>query len=185
MEDYNIIDLYFKRDERAISETSEKYGKLCHNIASRIVGDHQAAEECVNDSYMALWQRIPPERPNSFCAFIVKIVRNISIRRLKYRLADKRNPEVLISLDELEEIIPDGESFKHIEDKELGSWISEFLYKEKEVTRNIFIRKYWYLDSVGDLSRKFGYSESKIKSILFRVRNKLKGYLEERGVEVI
>ncbi len=182
MEDNEIIELYFIRNENAISETAEKYGKLCHNIAFKILNNHQDAEECVNDAYWGAWQAIPPEKPDSFCAYIIKIVRNISIGKLRYRLAKKRNNEVVASLDELEEIIPNIDGFKTIEDREVGEWISAFLYREKEIIRNIFIRKYWFFDSVAELSSKFGYSESKIKTILFRTRNKLKGYLQERGV---
>ncbi len=184
MEDREIIELYFKRDEQAISQTAAKYGKLCHNIAQRIVGDKQDAEECVNDTYLGAWQAIPPKRPESLCAFVVRIARNLAIDRLKYRSAGKRNSDVLLSLDELEEIIPDAEGFSQIDDRELGKWISEFLYLEKEEVRRIFIRKYWYFDSISELAEKFGHSESKIKSILFRTRNRLKDHLAEKGIEV-
>ncbi len=184
MEDRDIIELYFRRDEQAVSHTAQKYGKLCYNIAFRILGDRLDAEECVNDAYLGAWQSIPPERPNSLCAFVVRIARNIAVTRLKYRTAAKRNPEALLSLDELEEIIPDTAGASAEEDRELGRLISEFLYREKEETRKIFIRKYWYFDSIAVLSEKFGHSESKIKSILFRTRSKLKRYLAEKGVQV-
>ncbi len=184
MEDYDIIELYFNRDENAIAQTQAKYGKLCHNIAEKIVGDEHEAEECVNDTYMGVWKAIPPERPSSLCAFVIKIVRNISIGRLKYRLAAKRNSDILLSLDELEEIIPDSDGFSQIEDRELGGFISEFLYNEKEDCRNIFIRKYWFMDSLAELSEKYGFSEGKIKSILFRTRNRLREFLEKKGVNV-
>ncbi len=184
MEDREIIELYVRRDERAIEHTAQKYGTLCNNVAYRILEDRLDAEECVNDAYLGVWQAIPPERPHSLCAFVLRIARNIAISRLKYRLAAKRNPDVLLSLDELEEIIPDTASFSSPDDGEVGRLIGEFLRSEKEETRKIFIRKYWYFDSVGDLSEKFGHSESKIKSILFRTRQRLKRYLEEKGVAV-
>ncbi len=184
MEDCDIIELYFKRDEKALENTASKYGKLCHNISIRIVGEEHIAEECVNDVYLGAWQSIPPERPSSLPAFLIKIARNISIKRLKHKLAAKRNSNALVSLDELEEIIPDKDSFSVIENKELGQWISDFLYSESEEVRNIFIRKYWFFDSITDLCEKFGHSESKIKSVLFRTRNKLRAYLAERGVMV-
>ncbi len=184
MEDGAIIELYFERNERAITETEEKYGRLLTNIATRIVGDRHDAEECVNDAYLGVWNAIPPERPKSLTAFIAKIARNISISRLKYRLAAKRNYDLVLSLDELENVIPDTEAFYEMDDEKIGALISEFLYLEDEEARKLFIRKYWYFDSIAELSEKFGYSESKIKSVLFRTRNKLKEYLTEKGVAV-
>ncbi len=182
MEDLEIIDLYFDRDERAITKTAEKYGKLCYKIANRIIGDTHEADECVNDAYFGVWRAIPPERPISFKAFIAKITRNLAIGKLKHSMAAKRRTEAVISLSELEGIIPDSSGFEEIEDKEIGEWISEFLYREDEVTRNIFIRKYWFFDSVYEISERYGYTESKVKSILFRTRGKLREYLTEKGV---
>ncbi len=182
MEDHDIVELYFRRDETAIVETQKKYGRLCHSIAERITSDACDAEECVNDVYLGLWQVIPPHRPNSLCAFVAKIARNQALIKLKHRNADKRTPDALLSLHELEEVIPDPETFEHLEDERIGHWIGEFLKGEKEEIRNLFIRKYWYFDSIQDLSQKFGYSETKIKSILFRTRKKLKLFLTEKGV---
>ncbi len=184
MDDMAIIELYFARNEQAIVETQRKYGKLCHKLACRIIGNEQDAEECVNDVYLGVWQAIPPERPSSLSAFVAKIARNLAIGRLRYRKAAKRDPDVLVSLSELEEIIPDTASLDAASDGEVGRWISEFLYGEEEEVRNIFLRKYWYFDSIADIADRFGYSESKIKSILFRTRNKLRGYLGEKGVAV-
>ncbi len=184
MEDREIIELYFDRNEQAIVETERKYGRLCHKIAHRIIGNEQDAEECVNDVYLGVWQAIPPQRPSSLSAFVAKIARNLALGRLKYRTAAKRNPDVLLSLSELEEVIPDTSGFDEIEDREVGHWISEFLMAEDEEVRRIFIRKYWYFDSVADLAEKFGHSEAKIKSTLFRTRNKLRTYLAEKGVAI-
>ncbi len=184
MEEKDIIELYFARKEQAIAETAKKYEKLCHSIAYRITGDKSDAEECVNDTYNSLWQAIPPRRPFSLCAFAAKIARNLALDKLKYRKSAKRNSEVLISLHELEEIIPDDQGFEDLEDRDVGQLISDFLYGEDEVTRNIFIRKYWYFDSISVLSSRYGYSESKIKSLLFRTRNKLREYLTEKGVKI-
>ncbi len=182
MEDREIIELYFKRDENAIPETDYKYGRLCRKIAVRIIGDEHDAEECINDTYFGVWNAIPPERPASLCAFVAKIARNLSITRLKYRAAAKRNSGVLLSLSELDEIIPDtAPEIDRIEDKELGEWISTFLYSEPKETRNIFIRKYWFFDSISEIAEQYGYTESKIKSILHRTRNKLKLYLRMKG----
>ncbi len=182
MEDREIIDLYFKRDEAAIPETDIKYGRLCRKLAGRIIGDEHDAEECVNDTYFGVWNAIPPERPNSLCAFVARIARNLAISRLKYHAAAKRNSNMTVSLSEIEEIIPDTSVIDSVEDMELGGWISEFLYREDEVTRNVFIRKYWFFDSVEEISKEYGYTESKIKSMLFRTRNKLRFYLNQKGV---
>ncbi len=184
MEDQEIMDLYFDRDERAISETAQKYGRLCHKIAYQITGSDEDAEECVNDTYHGIWQAIPPKRPDCFRAFAAKIARNIAIGRLKYNTAAKRNADIVISLSELEEVIPHMVGVEEASDQEVGKWISDFLYSEKEETRNIFLRKYWFFDSISDIARQFGHSEAKIKSILFRTRCHLKNYLKEKGVAI-
>ncbi len=184
MEDREIIALYFSRDERAIAQTAAKYGKLCHKIAHRIVGDDGEAEECVNDTYLGVWNAIPPAKPVSLPAFVAKIARNHAITRLKYKLAEKRNTHGEVSLSELENILPDHSSFDEIEDRELGQWINDFLWEEPEETRNIFLRKYWYFDSIEQIALQFGCSEGKIKSMLFRTRNKLKAYLTAKGVDL-
>ncbi len=182
MEDHEIIELYFVRNEQAIVETQRKYGKLCHKLALRITGNEQDAEECVNDTYLGVWQAIPPARPVSLGAFTAKIAHNLAVIRLRYNKAAKRNSDVLVSLSELEEIIPADPAFESHEDGEVGRWISDFLYGESEEVRNIFLRKYWYFDPISAIAERFGYSESKIKSILFRTRNKLREYLSEKGV---
>ncbi len=184
MEDNDIIDLYWRRDQSAISETAEKYGRLCCKIANNILGDEHEADECVNDAYFGLWRTIPPERPDCLRAFIAKVVRNLSITRLRKNLAAKRRTEAAISLSELDDIIPDTSSLDEIEDRELGRWISDFLYTENESARNVFIRKYWFFDSVVDIADKYGYTEAKIKSMLFHTRNRLRKYLTEKGVTV-
>ncbi len=182
MNDREIVELYFTRDEDAIAETQKKYGRLCHNIANRILCNEHDAEECVNDVYLGAWQAIPPNRPRSLCAYVARLARNIAIRRLKYRSAAKRAAEVTISLDELEDIIPSDPDLESLDDADLGRMISDFLLSQPDDVRNIFMRKYWYFDSVDEISEKFGYSESKVKSVLFRTRNKLREYLTEKGV---
>ena len=108
MEDFLIIDLYFSRNENAIKETSNKYGALCFSIANNILSNIEDTEECVNDTYLTLWNSIPPQRPNNFIAFIYKITRNLSLKRLDYNLAKKRNPGLIISFEELDNIITDN-----------------------------------------------------------------------------
>ncbi len=182
MDDRELIALYFARDERAIAETAAAYGRLCRGIAENILGDAHEAEECVNDTYLGVWQAIPPAEPQSFRAFIAKIARNRAIGRLSHNTAARRRPAALLSLSEIEEIIPVGGGFEEIEDRELGRMISDFLRGEKEDVRNIFIRKYFFLESVALLSERYGASGAKIKSILFRTREKLRSYLAEKGV---
>ncbi len=184
MEDREIVELYFNRDQRAISETQIKYGRLCHKLINRIVCDELETEECVNDTYLGLWQAIPPQRPENFMAFVARIARNLAVMRLKYLKASKRNSDAIVSLSELEEIIPSADSFEAIEDGDVGRWINEFLHAEDEIPRKIFIRKYWYLDSVADIADSFGFSETKVKSMLFRTRNKLREHLTQKGVEL-
>ncbi len=184
MEDRDIIELYFQRDERAITATAMKYGKLCLKIANNILGDEHEADECVNDTYYGIWRAIPPERPNCFRAFAAKIARNSSLRRLKRKNANKRTCEALASLDELEEIIADKSEHNEIEDRELGRIISDFLYTEKEESRNMFLRKYWFFDSISDIASRFGCSEAKVKSALFHTRGRLREYLIKKGVYI-
>ena len=169
MDDLKIIDLYFERDENAIKETEKKYGRLCLNIATNIIGNIEDAKECVNDTYLGVWNAIPPARPNNFTAFICKIARNISLKKWAFLTCEKRNSDMLVSLSELENI---------------GKLISEFLLSEKENARNIFIRKYYFFDTISDIANRYSFTESKIKSILYRTRTKLKEYLIEKGVSI-
>lgn len=181
VEDVKIIDLYFQRDEKAIDETDKKYGQLCYSVAKNILNDKEDVKECVSDTYMNLWNTIPPVKPLNFSAFICKLTGNLSLKKLDYNNAKKRSPEFVTALSELEDITSSENVTETIESKELGSIISEFLKKEKEIQRNVFIRRYWFLDSVQGISEKYGFSQSKVKSMLFHTRKKLKAYLEERG----
>ncbi len=181
VDDKQIIELFFERNENAIRQTEIKYGRLCRGIASNILNDAGDAEECVNDTYLAVWNKIPPERPSNFTAFICKIARNLSLKRLEYNSAAKRNSSRNISLSELEAAIPD-ESISNVEDTELGKMISEFLKNEKETARNVFIRRYYFHDGISELAEAFGFGEAKVKSMLFHTRSRLKKFLTERGV---
>lgn len=181
VEDVKIIDLYFQRDEKAIDETDKKYGQLCYSVAKNILNDKEDVKECVSDTYMNLWNTIPPVKPLNFSAFICKLTRNLSLKKLDYNNAKKRSPELVTALSEMENIISSENVTETIENKELGSIISEFLKEEKETQRNVFIRRYWFLDSIQSISEKYGFSQSKVKSMLFHTRKRLKAYLEERG----
>lgn len=184
MDDNKIIELFFLRSEKAIAETTSKYGKLCHSIAGNILGSTEDSEECVNDTYLTLWNKIPPARPANFMAFICKIVRNLSLKKLEYNRAKRRDNTITVCFSELEEVLPDHAISTHFDDEEIGRVISEFLKKEKADARNVFIRKYWYFDSVSDIAKRYKFSESKVKSMLFYTRNRLKKYLIKEGVHI-
>jgi len=182
MDDSQIIELYFERNEKAIKETELKYGKLCFSIANNILNNESDTEECVNDTYLSIWNIIPPQRPNNFMAFISKITRNISLKRIEFNNAIKRSAYTIISLSELEDVLPSKSNEPEIEDEMLGKLISDFLRNEKENARNVFIRKYWYFDTVADIAVRYSFSESKVKSMLFHTRNRLKDYLKKGGI---
>lgn len=185
MEDSQIIELYWQRSENAIVETSNKYGRFVRSIAINILGNFSDAEECENDTYIAVWNAIPPTRPNIFSAFLSKIVRNISINRYEFNRAKKRNNEYDLILSELEECIASKHS---VEDcyaaGEISAFIDEFLGTKKQEIRVIFVRRYWYADSVKDIAARMKITESKVKTVLFRTRNELREYLAEKGVYV-
>lgn len=182
--DRNIIGLYFARDERAIRETAEKYGRLCHRIAYNILNNQQDAEECVNDTYMGVWNAIPPARPDSLMSFVCGIARNLSLKRLEFLHRQKRSAAALLSLDELADVLPDERYAPDADDAEVGRLISRFLRAQKEDVRNVFIRRYYFFDSVGAIAKRYGFTESKVKNMLFHTRNKLKKVLIQEGIEV-
>lgn len=184
MDDLKIVELYFERDEQAIKETDAKYGRLCHSIAYHILNNREDSEECVNDTYAGVWGAIPPTRPNNFMAFLCKIARNLSLKRLAFMKREKRSPEVLISLEELAAVLPDERYAPDVGDEDVSKLISKFLRSQKEDIRNVFIRKYYFLDSVGEIAERYSFTESKVKNMLFYTRNKLKDYLIKEGVEI-
>lgn len=184
MDDLMIIELYFERDEKAIKETDKKYGRLCFTVAINILGNDEDSEECVNDTYLSVWNKIPPTRPNNFMAFICKITRNLSLKRLDYNKAMKRTPESFVSFTELEDVLPDNSIIPDMENAELGRLISEFLNNEKPDARAVFIRKYWFFDSISDIAARYSFSESKVKNMLYHSRNKLREYLKKEGIEI-
>ena len=191
MEDQQIVDLYWERDERAIAESDAKYGRYCTQIALNILDNAQDAEECVNDTYLRAWNAIPPSRPTKLGAFLGKITRNLSLDRYKARKTAKRgNSLFLVSLDELSECIPDGSTGfgsgfdDETEARRIGECINRFLRKQSGEVRDVFICRYFYSDSIGEIARRFGLSESKVKSMLHRTRGKLKKLLESEGIRL-
>lgn len=186
MEDDKIIDLYWARQETAIMETDRKYGNYCRSISLHILKNQEDTEECVNDTWMRAWDTMPPKRPDFLGAFLGKIVRNLAISRYRMTHAQKRGSgEVDLLLMELEECLPSAKSVEEeIEGKETAAAISRFLYMVDEESRNIFVRRYFYADSVKEVADRFEVSESKVKSQLFRLRNRLKDYLEKEGITI-
>lgn len=183
MDDLQIIELYFARDEQAIKATDAKYGKLCFNVANNILFNREDSEECVNDTYLNAWNKIPPTRPNNFTAFICKITRNLSLKKMEFYNATKRTATI-VSLSELEEILPDDRIAPNVSDEEIGKLISSFLWQEKEEVRNVFLRKYWFFDSISDIAIRYSFSESKVKSMLFHTRKRLRKFLKKEGFEI-
>lgn len=185
MEDSKIIDLYWQRCESAISETALKYGTYCLKISMNILKNRNDGEECVNDTYMQTWNAIPPERPNCLSAYLARIVRNLSINRYRSLHAEKRAADrFALSLDELSECVPSGAVYSHNDVDSIGEAINEFLKTQSPDVRRIFVRRYFYCDAVSDIAERFQFTEGKIKSTLFRAREKLKLHLEKEGITV-
>ena len=184
MNDDQIIQLYFDRSEQAIKETDTKYGGYCYSIAYNILTNPEDAEESVSDTYLKAWNTIPPTRPNNFRAFLCKIVRNLSMKKLEFNSALKRSQNVTVSFSELEEILPDNRTAPEWEYESLGKIITDFLQAEKEDVRNVFIRKYYFFDSISDIAGRYSFTESKVKNMLYHSRNRLRKYLKKAGVEV-
>lgn len=184
MKDHEIIGLYWERKENAISATAKKYGKYCYSISYNILHNNEDAEECVNDTYLSAWKSMPPQRPEPLSAYLGKITRNLSLNRFKYYTAKKRgHGQTELVLSELEDCIPAKTSVEQIvEEKTLVNSINNFLYALPEYKRNIFICRYWYLFSIRDIAEKYKMSETKISTLLFRMRNKLKLHLEKEGI---
>lgn len=185
MDDQLIIDMYFNRDEQAITCTAEKYGRLLRSIAYGILRSHEDSEECENDTYMKTWNIIPPTRPNAFQAFLAKITRNLSLDRYDQMHAAKRGAgEVPLMLDELEECIPDESASSTDDgsnDEELRRILDKFLGTLPSDARKIFMRRYFFGNSVNEISDMFGFGKSKVKMSLSRSRDALKSLLESEG----
>ena len=183
MDDTTIVELYLCRDETAIKETAEKYGARLRSLAYGMVGDRQCAEEVENDTYMESWNSIPPHEPRDYLyAFLARITRHLSLNRCRERSALKRSAHVCELSLELEECIPAPDDTEcRIDGIVLGEAINAFLGTQNEGYRNYFIRRYWFLDSVSDIAKRYGVSESKVKTALFRCRAGLREYLEKEG----
>ena len=183
MNDEKIIELFFERSEQAIKELDGKYGKVFHSISNRILSDHQDAEECVNDAYLAAWNAIPPARPNPLLAFVCKIVRNISLKRYEKNTAAKRNSRYDVAMEELEDCLTSTTTIEEeISERELTEIIESFLDSLSKENRVIFMRRYWFSDTYADIAKQVGLTEKNVSVRLTRIRHDLRKYLSEREV---
>ena len=185
MNDKNIVDLYFNRDEEAITQTDKKYGRYCYSIAYNILMSREDAEESVSDTYMTAWRAIPPRRPSVLSTFLGKITRHISIDRWRERSAYKRGGgEVTLALEELEDCVAGLQNVEmEYERKELIRAYVKFLDTLPITERRVFLCRYWYVDSVEAIAEKYGFSQSKVKTMLYRTRVKLRKQLAEEGLQ--
>ncbi len=184
MEDREIVDLYWQRSELAISESDHKYGRYCHTIAYNICGTDEDAEECVNDTWLRAWNRMPSERPAVLSAFLGCITRNLAINTIKAKNRVKRGRgEAALAMDELSECITDGRNPEQlVEEKELEQAIGRFAAGLPETERIIFVLRYFYLAPVVEIAERLGCGQGKVKSSLFRTRKKLRKTLQEEGL---
>ena len=187
MQDEEIIALFFRRSETAVIEAQNKYKSLCTMIAGRILPDLRDSEECVNDAFLRVWNSIPPEKPHSLGAYLGRITRNLALDRYSYNHADKRNSSLTEAFEELEASLPVSSScdtetvfFK----QEFRKVINQFLKSQSAENRTYFIRRYWYGESIKEIADACHISEEKVKSSLFRTRNRLRHSLEKEGISL-
>ena len=185
MDDSKIIALFFARSEQAITELAIKYGKLCLHIAGNILGNPYDAEECVNDAYLGTWNTIPPQKPNPLQAYICKIVRNIAITRYHANTAAKRNSHYDLALEELQDCLSSVDTPElALEAKELSHLFDRFLAALDTRSRVMFVRRYWYSDSITKIAEDFRMKPNSVSVQLSRIRNKLRKFLTQEGYRI-
>ena len=185
MEDKQIVELYWARSESAISETANKYGRYCHYIAYQILTNDEDAEEVVNDTYLKAWNTIPPQRPDPLKPYVGTISRQLALNVYKEQHTQKRGGQVPLVLDELSDCIPNPENHENIgESIALSEALSRFLRALPQKTRNIFIRRYFYMSPVAEIARDFSMKESNVTMHLLRTRRKLAQFLKKEGFDV-
>lgn len=186
MEDAKIVEQFLNRDESAIANVADKYGSRLRRIANNILADPAEAEECENDTYMEAWKSIPPHEPKDYLfTYLARIIRNISLDLCRRRSRLKRSAILTELTEEIEQCIPSpNDTDCQLEGILLGEIVSTFLKKLPEEKRKVFLRRYWYLDSIADISLHFSLSESKVKTMLFRCRNELRVYLIKEGYTI-
>ena len=185
MDDKDILNLYFARDEQALGKTADKYGTYCMSIAYGILGDKSDSEECVNDTYLRAWNSIPPNRPESLRTYLGKLTRNLAYDVFRKHSATRRvDSELVNSLEELSTCISSCDTVEsRIDSMVLGEALNRFLEGEGENERRVFVRRYWYNGSVGEIAESYGMSEGKVKMMLYRMRKKLRSFLEREGIK--
>ena len=181
--DLQIVEMYWKRNEQAISVTAEKYGTYCYSVAYGILHNEEDSKESVNDTYLSAWNSMPPHKPGILKTFLGKITRRLSIDKWRQKNAEKRGGEIAEVLDELSECIsPSGDPIAEMEKETLDKTINTFVRELKETEQRVFLCRYWYAKSIKEIAKLFGFSESKVKVMLMRTRNKLKARLETEGL---
>ncbi len=183
MDDAAIVDLYWARDERAVAESQAKYGGYCLTIAGHILADGEDARECVNDTWLGAWNAMPEDRPKRLGAYLAAITRRVAINRWKAARTQKRGGgQTPLVIEELSECVPGGESAEaRLEAEELGRAVAAFVRALPDTERRVFLCRYWYLDGIEDIAGAFGFSQSKVKSMLARTRKRLLAYLRKEG----
>lgn len=181
MDDKKILDLLWQRSEQAIDALMERFGTLLQRICMNILGDPQDAQECVSDTYMAVWNAIPPKKPNPLSPFVCRTGKNIALNRLRSLTAQKRNSQYDLSLEELEPYLGTAALDEAISARELGELLNKFLKTVKRDSRNMFLRRYWFGDSVTDIASDMGMTENAVSVRLSRTRDQLRAYLQKAG----
>lgn len=184
MDDNQIIELFFARDEDAIRQTDAAYGRRLHHLAKNITGTLEDAEESVSDTYMKAWETIPPQKPAFYYAYLARICRNFSLDRLDWLGAAKRKAEIVSITEEMELCIPDPVRSIQMEEKELGRLLDSFLRAQSQENRLIFLRRFWYADSISEIADRYSLSPSAVQMRLSRTKAKLAEYLAKEGIIV-
>lgn len=181
MDDNKIVELYFARNEDAIRHTQDAYGRRLFALAENIVRNDQDAQECENDTYFTAWDTIPPQHPTYFFGYLAKICRNFALGRLDWNTAAKRNAPVVSLTQEMECCIPDSSRERELDSRELGRILDRFLRQQSKDNRMVFVRRYWYAETIGEIAARYGIGESAVRMRLNRTRQRLGEYLKKEG----
>ena len=184
MDDSKILDLYFYRNEDAIVQTEAAYGRKLYSLAYRILHDSMDSEESVSDTYLKTWETIPPHRPTYLFAYLAKICRFYALGKLDWKNAAKRKAEVESLTNEMELCIPDERENAEVSSKEIGRAMNAFLESISQESRVIFMRRYWFCDTIAEIAARYNIRESKVKMRLYRTRNQLAAYLDKEGIAI-
>ena len=182
LDDEKIIELFFSRSENAIKELAAKYEKVCMTLSMNILGSREDAEECLNDTYLGVWNAIPPQKPDNLTAFVCKIARNLSLKKNTYNSAEKRQSNYGVCIDELSECIPSNHTVEsETEFSELSDTVNQFIASLDKTNQFLFVRRYFFSDSYESLSQHTGLKEQAIRTRLSRLRSNLKKFLAQQG----